>query len=165
MLILGVDPDSRCTALCLLRYDGHDTTPAEVLGGGSIVVKWSTISGALEYLQSVRERFPDDELLVVIEMQAPKGVHSQDVESLRRVRYHWEAACELLGIECSFVAAKSWQSAVLLPGEVGKPAYMKRTRDLAGDHASLLTNEDRCAAFGIAWAHATSLAENRRRRY
>lgn len=155
-LVVAADPDSTSTALAwaVQREDGYAFAGTE--GGGSRCVSWQTITGARAWLESARAKVQVDpgRVVAVVETQAASGPRSKDVEELRRVRYHWQAACEVDGSECVFVDVGTWTRAFLRgtknPGRGAgaiKRAYQVRAKELT----ALAVNEDRCAAIGMLW--------------
>ena len=161
--VAALDPDSTQTAIawaqlgqCSLAGDrAWQFLGAEGGGASKIPVGWSTITGAQAWLLTARAKHGVGfgEMTIVIETQAPNGAHSSDVESLRRVRYHWEAACELLGVCCVFVDACTWERA--FAGECkarGKGALKKACQVRAKKLAPSLANGDQRDAFGmLSW--------------
>ena len=157
-LVVGIDPDSRATALAwaVRCYDGAYAFLG-CDGGGTRRVPWSTVTGALAFLRQRVEihggLITPSEVAVAIETQAAAGPHSADVEALRRVRYHWDAACEIEGSVCEHVDEPVWSAEFLRGEPIGrgkgarKAAYQRRAKGLT----SLATNEDRCAAIGVLW--------------
>lgn len=156
-LVVGIDPDSRSTALAwAVRRDDGAYVFAGCEGGGTRRVSWSSITGALAWLREQRATLgiaePGD-VAVAVESQAPTGPQSKDCEPLRRVRYHWDAACEIEGHTCEHVAEVVWTGSFLRGEPIGrgtgarKVAYQRRAKALT----SLATNEDRCAAIGILY--------------
>jgi hypothetical protein len=155
-LVVTVDPDKDRTALCWCsRLSGSNVfVVGGMLGGGrGERVPWTTITGAMAWLVRLMEEtgVPPSRCMLAVETQAPKGPRSFDVEPLRRVRYHFDAACELLGIECEHVDKSTWQTFFVddptLRGEGAIKAAYQRQAKAECRHA---TNEDRCAAYGIA---------------
>ena len=154
LLILTVDPDSRRTAYAVAVWDGKRYVYRGSWGGGTSKqpVEWQTITGQLALMREVAEREGVEfaRVRVVIETQGAKGERSRDVEELRRVRYHWQAACELLGCVCKFVSI-AWADH-FVPGAkrlgkgAQKKAYMRKAQAMTNGETD---NEDRCAAFGI----------------
>lgn len=122
-------------------------------GGGSRAVTYQTITGARAWLSGVRLSYdvPASAVDVVIETQAPTGPQSADCEPLRRVRYHWQAACEVDGYDCVFVDASTWQPAFVRgePKERGAGAMKRMYQRKAKALTLLAVNEDRCAAIGM----------------
>lgn len=157
-LIVANDPDSTSTALAwaVRREDGAYVF-AGCEGGGSRAVTWQTITGARAQLTALRNRsvlpVSPREVDVVIEAQAPAGPQSADCEELRRVRYHWQAACEVDRYDCYFVEAHTWQPAFTRgePKERGAGAMKRMYQRKAKGLTSLAVNEDRCAAIGMLW--------------
>lgn len=151
---MGIDPDSRSTAIAwAVRRDDGVYVFDGCEGGGSRRVSWSTITGALAWQRGMQAALGLEarEVVVAVETQAAAGPHSADVEALRRVRYHWDAACEIEGSECEHVAEVAWTD-VFLQGEqikhgkgARKIAYQAKAKRLT----TLAVNEDRCAAIGI----------------
>lgn len=156
-LVVAVDPDSRSSAVAWAgRLSTAGFTFGGVDGGGSREVTWQTITGARAWLAAHRAVSPAN-IAVVVEAQAPAGPQSADCEELRRVRYHWQAACEVDGYACEFVSAMTWQMRFVPKADhpprgagagAWKKAYQRRAKQLA---PTLATNEDRCAAIGMLW--------------
>jgi hypothetical protein len=167
VLVVAVDPDKLRTALAWARV-GSDRTRVyrlrQLLGGGAsrTRVPWSTITGQLAWLRELIEGEQVDatEVRLVIETQAANSPRSKDVESLRRVRYHFDAAAEIIGCECEHVDKTAWQTHVVpaasRKGEGAiKAAYLQHARDMLGQRCE---NEDQAAAFGILqWQIETRL--------
>lgn len=157
-LVAAVDPDSSSSAVAwAVRAADGSFDFGGVEGGGSRAVPWQTITGARAWLAETRGVLSPEQVIAVVESQAPAGPQSADVEALRRVRYHWQAACEVDGYACEFVDAMVWQRCFVPFAEhprrsdgagAWKKAYMRRAKQLA---PSLATNEDRCAAIGMLW--------------
>jgi len=153
-LVVAVDPDSRSTALAWAVRDGDGYRLEGLEGGGSSRVSWQTIKGQRVWLLSTCMKHgaiePDD-VTVVVETQAPDGPQSADCEPLRRVRYHFEATCEVDGYDYAEVDANTWETYFLRGEPVGrgkgarKAAYQRKAKTLT----TLATNEDRCAALGM----------------
>lgn len=135
--------------------DGGAYVFAGCEGGGSRVVPYQTITGARAWLGDMRFAYDlqPSAVDVVIETQAPTGPQSADCEPLRRVRYHWQAACEVDGYDCFFVDASTWQPAFTRgePKERGAGAMKRMYQRKAKALTSLAVNEDRCAAIGMLW--------------
>lgn len=118
-------------------------------------MSYQTISGARAWLNDMRFAYDVQpaSVDVVIETQAPTGPQSDDCEPLRAVRYHWQAACEVDGYDCVFVAEPAWTNGFLKGEKIGrgkgarKQAYQRKAKGLT----SLAVNEDRCAAIGMLW--------------
>jgi hypothetical protein len=157
-VLVALDPDSTRTAIALAVLDGLTYVVERVDAGGTgPAVSWSSVTGALVELRLAVALAGDvGEVVVVCETQFAAGPWSADVEALRRVRFHWEAACELLGVAFVHVDPGAWMSA-FVPGARGagavKVAYRARARALV----PRATNEDRAAAVGIAWWFASTL--------
>jgi hypothetical protein len=159
-LVIAVDPDSSSSAVAwAVRSTDGGFIFGGVDGGGSRAVTWQTITGARAWLDEQRGGVlaVPAQVAVVVETQAPSGPQSADCEELRRVRYHWQAACEVDGYACEFVSAMTWQMTFVPKADhpprgagagAWKKAYQKRAKQLA---PSLATNEDRCAAIGMLW--------------
>ena len=153
-LVLTVDPDSIRSAYAVAVQDGERFEYLGSSGGGSgrKRVDWHTITGWLSLLRKLSEEHgvAFDDMLVVVETQGANGEHSRDVEELRRVRYHVQAACELLCVACKFVsiawAEKFVPGAKRLGKGKQKEAYMRKSKTLTHGETD---NEDRCAAFGM----------------
>lgn len=157
-LIVAVDPDSKSSALAWALWSAAEDAYVfgEALGGGTRAVPWQSVTGAMTWLDQARRMhgLAHKRITVAVETQAPNGPASADVESLRRVRYHWEAACEVEGSVSVSVGASTWQyHFVGQPKGRGavKRAYMLRARQLTEQ----ATNEDRCAAIGMLWWYCT----------
>lgn len=163
VLVIAVDPDKLRTALVWARL-GSDRRARvyglrQLLGGGAsrTYVQWSSITGQLEWLRKLinAEGVALAEVRLVIETQAANSPRSKDVESLRRVRYHFDAAAEIIGCECEHVDKAAWQNHVVpvasRKGEGAiKAAYLQHARDVLGERCE---NEDQAAAFGVLqWA-------------
>jgi len=158
-LVVAADPDSVRTALAW----AHQISPRVyglrgISGGGSgkNPVKWQSITGVREWLTGaalVANTIPA-RVTAVVELQAPNGEHSRDVEPLRRVRYHWDAACELLGCEYVEADPNEWEAVFSegkrCPGRgARKKACNARANALTeGAHVRPI-NEDQRDAFGI----------------
>lgn len=162
----AVDPDDRSTAiaLCVLAADGYRVV--ELLGGGSEVVPWGSVTGALPWLRGASERLPRGEgpPTLVVEAQAGSGRHSEDVEGCRRARWHWDAAAELEGWARVHAHPADWESAFCPAGSVwreragtGSGAVKRAYQDRAREIDPRASNEDRAAAVGLAWWYAASL--------
>ena len=157
--ILGVDPDSRASALCVADYCARDGVylVREVIGGGTPkdAAPWQSTHGIAELLRGlVAERDPS-ELVVAVETQGLKSEFAHDCEPLFRWRYTCAALCELRGVRCIEVDPTMWMRLYVpqaFKRGAGKGAakvgYMARARELVG--RKVATNEDRCAAVGIA---------------
>lgn len=159
-LVAVLDPDSTSTALAhAVRQDDGSYRFIGVEGGGSRAVTWQTITGARSWLSLACVQFgcASNEVTVVVETQAPDGPQSAACEELRRVRYHWQAACEVDGYDCTFVDANDWEREFLRGEVVGrgagarKVAYRRKAKALTPQ----ATNEDRCAAIGMLWWYVT----------
>lgn len=159
VLVVAVDPDKTRTALAWARLGSFGFKRVyglrQLLGGGAsrTPVPWSTITGQLAWLRDVieAEQVDASEVRLVIETQAANSPRSKDVESLRRVRYHFDAAAEIIGCECEHVDKAAWQNHVVpaasRKGEGAiKAAYLQHARDILGERC---TNEDVAAALGI----------------
>lgn len=158
VLVVAVDPDKLRTALAWARRGaGRERVYGlrQLLGGGAsrTHVQWSSVGGQLAWLRSLLEGEQVDahNVRLVIETQAANSPRSKDVESLRRVRYHFDAAAEIIGCECEHVDKAAWQnhvvSAASRKGEGAiKAAYLQHARDVLGERCE---NEDQAAAFGI----------------
>jgi hypothetical protein len=154
-LAIACDPDSQSSALAAARRRDEVYVLELLEGGGSRRATWQTITGQRAWLQELRYQtcVHATRMAFVVESQAPDGPQSADCEALRRVRYHWEATCEVERVEYVEVGASVWQQH-FLRGEVckgagaRKAAYQLRAKSMT----TLATNEDRCAALGIlAW--------------
>lgn len=155
--ILAVDPDARRSGYTLAVrassiVDVFDLVEVRGGGTGKTSVEWQTILGQLSLIEDVLTRFDlrPAELLVIVETQPAKSPRSSDVEELRRVRYHFEAACELLGVACKFVTI-AWADAFVPGARRGgagaqKKAYVRKAQVMTH---GLATNEDQCASFGM----------------
>lgn len=153
VFIGAVDPDSTSSAVATARLaaSGDRYEFVAVEGGGSQRVTWQDVFGVGRFLDAApcelsRARF-------AVESQPPKSPYSVDVEELRRVRYHWEAACLLRGVGCVFVPPIAWLS-VFVPDARGsvKTLYRAEAKRLTPQ----ATNEDRAAAVGIlCWLGAS----------
>ena len=155
--VVTFDPDKWRTAYALAVWNVEHSRfeYRGSFGGGTskTPVDWQTITGQLALIGEIRKVSGVDcsDMLVVVETQGAHGTHSRDVEELRRMRYHLQAACELLGITCKFVSIGGWGEA-FVPGSkrlgVGaqKKAYMSKAKAMAGGETA---NEDQCAAFGM----------------
>jgi hypothetical protein len=149
-LVVGCDPDSTSTALAWVVREGTRYRLAGVVGGGSRAVTWQTITGARAWLAERADEV-SPRVSFVVETQAVAGPHSRDVEPLRRVRYHWQAACEVDGYDYAEVDATTWQR--VFAGRPGKARYQKRAKAIT----PLATNEDRCAALGVLWWYVSDV--------
>lgn len=138
-------------------------------GTGSRPVAWSRIGGVLEWLGVRRGReaarlwnpaggttHHPVAVLIAIESQPPTSPRSEDVESLRQVRYHWDAACDLVpATSCVHVLPSTWMPWFVAPasprGEGAmKREYQRKAKAITNGRAR---NEDQCAAVGLlAWA-------------
>ena len=160
--VVTFDPDKWRSAYAVAVWNVEHFEYWGSFGGGTgrTPVAWQTITGALELLREISRStgiaFAD--IVVVVETQGASGTHSRDVEELRRMRYHVQAACELLGITCKFVSIGGWGEA-FVPGSkrlgVGaqKKAYMAKAKDMTDGET---VNEDQCAAFGMLVAELAS---------
>jgi hypothetical protein len=158
VLVVAVDPDKLRTALAWARLGSGRTRVyrlRQLLGGGAsrTCVPWSMITGQLAWLRELIETEQVDacEVRLVIETQAANSPRSKDVESLRRVRYHFDATAEIIGCECEHVDKAAWQNHIVpaasRKGEGAiKAAYLQHARDVLGQRCG---NEDQAAAFGI----------------
>lgn len=171
VLVVAVDPDKLRTALAWARLGSvsrsHVYDLRQLLGGGAsrTRVPWSMITGQLAWLRVLIEGEQVDaaEVRLVIETQAANSPRSKDVESLRRVRYHFDAAAEIIGCECEHVDKAAWQNHVVpvasRKGEGAiKAAYLQHARNVLGERCE---NEDQAAAFGILqWAIEARIGGN-----
>ena len=153
-LVVAVDPDATSTALAWALRVGDAYNLAGIDGGGSRRVSWQTVKGQRAWLIETCAHLgaiAGNDVTVVVETQAPSGPQSADCEKLRRVRYHFEATCELDGYDYVEVGAGVWQRYFVRLEPVGrgagaiKTAYQRRAKSMT----TLATNEDRCAALGI----------------
>jgi hypothetical protein len=155
-LVLTCDPDSSRSAIAWAISRTPKTFAfVDVIGGGTgKPVSWQTISGMVPLLAGLHADVDELNMTIVCETQAPDGPRSADVELLRRVRYHWEATCEITGAKFVSVEPFIWERAFVtdrgrlsLPQGKGslKAAYQKRAKELT----PLATNEDRCATIGM----------------
>jgi len=164
----AVDPDDTQTAICFCYPTADGFRVVDLVGGGAAQegVAWGSVTGALSWLRGASEDRPTDEAAptLVVEAQAFVGAHSDAVEGCRRARWHWDAAAELVGWARVHVFPADWQGAFVPAGspwrvEAGegsgavKRAYQLRAREMD----PRATNEDRCAALGIAWWYARSI--------
>ncbi len=161
VLVVAIDPDKIRTALAWAQCSvQHLRTYGlrSLQGGGAsrTPVPWSTITGQLTWLRWLIDGVgvEPSEIRLVIETQASNSPRSKDVESLRRVRYHFDAAAEIIGCECEHVDKAAWQNHVAPSAGRGegaiKAAYLKHACDVLGERCE---NEDQAAAFGILqWA-------------
>lgn len=167
-LVVAVDPDSRSSAITWGVREGEGWGVAGVEGGGSRCVSWQTVTGIRAWLAELCARLglePAD-VAVVVELQAASGPQSQDCEPLRRVRYHWEAACEIDGYACVFVSARTWQASFVPLADrpaphLGAGAWKRAYRSRASAISSLATNEDRAAAIGMLWWYVVDVLGSR----
>jgi hypothetical protein len=159
-ILVGIDPDSVRTALaaaCLVAPATYALWMLEGGGSSRTAVAWSSVSGQLALLREYQEhaktltaRSESSPLVrVAVETQAAHSPWSVSVEPLRRVRYHLDAACELLDIEIEHVDKAAWEN-FIAPGVRGEGAIKRAYRD----HANRLLpshtlNEDTAAAFCI----------------
>ena len=159
-LVVAVDPDSSSSAVAwATRTESGGFAFAGVEGGGSRAVTWQTITGARAWLSERRWGVAESpDVAVVVELQAASGPQSADCEALRRVRYHWQAACEVDGYACTFVSVGTWEHAFVPKDEhpgrgagAGAGAWKKAYQRHAKSLTPLATNEDRCAAIGMLW--------------
>jgi hypothetical protein len=159
VLIIAADPDKTRTALAWARRESSRSPRAyamrQLRGGGSSrkPVPWSSVAGQRAWLRDLIEAESVDpsEVRLVIETQAASSPRSKDVESLRRVRYHFDAAAEIIGCECEHVDKAAWQNHVVpsakrLGEGAIKVAYLEHARAVLGERCE---NEDQAAAFGI----------------
>lgn len=163
LVVVGIDPDKTRTALAWAVSDsrtvgvvGPRYQLAGLVGGGASRqrVLWSSVTGQVDWLRELLEltRVDAARVRLVVETQAARSPRSRDVEALRRVRYHFDAAAEVVGCECEHVDKAAWQShvaplAVRGKGEGAiKAAYQAHARERLGDRCE---NEDQAAAFGI----------------
>jgi hypothetical protein len=155
--VIGVDPDGKHTAACVLWSDGA----VDLLGGGTRAdgAPLCTCTGALTTLRTVGL---DALAGVYVETQNPHSPWSAAVEPCRRSRYLWEAACELTASTLRPTAPQAWQRVL---AKVAAP--YKQTSSLS-DYGPLadalaallgakLANGDQRAAFGLALFGAHSL--------
>jgi len=155
-LIITVDPDSVRSAIARAVWDperdGYRYRGSAGGGSSKTPSPWQTIAGQLELIDSELERegVEASEALVVVESQGANSKWSKDVEALRRVRYHFQAACELRKVACKFVTivwALSFVPGAQRKGkDAQKKAYRVKAQELTRGET---TNEDRCAAFGM----------------
>jgi hypothetical protein len=158
-LIVAVDPDASNTALAWAVAAGDVYRLAGLVGGGAgrEVVPWSTITGQIAWLQ---ERAAETgctlaEALVVVETQAAHSPWSADVEALRRVRYHFDATCEIAGARYEEAEPGAWQRHVTTAEarRGGDGAIKAAYKQHAIAVLEREVNEDQSAAFGILqWA-------------
>ena len=161
-IVVGIDPDKTRTAIAwavLVDPVARVYEMRGLIGGGAsrARVPWTSITDALEWLPAMAqiETVAVTQIRVSVETQAASSPRSTDVEALRRVRYHWDAACELLGCECEHVDKAAWQSLVLRKlqpprGARGEGAIKRVYQDHArASLGSVVANEDQAAAFGI----------------
>jgi hypothetical protein len=165
-LVIACDPDSKRSALAwAVSRESKAFDFVDVIGGGSgAVVAWQSATGMTHKLNALAEHFViwPSKITLVCETQAPDGPRSADVEALRRVRYHWEATCEIVGAKYVDVQPMTWERLFLGeeydvaksqgPGAI-KRAYQKRAKELT----LLATNEDRCAAIGMLHWYVESI--------
>ena len=169
-LVVTVDPDSSSSAVAWGVREWEGWVVAGVDGGGSRCVSWQTVTGIRAWLADLCTALgvaPAD-VVVVVELQAASGPQSVDCEPLRRVRYHWEAACEIDGYACLFVSARTWQSSFVpladRPGpRAGAGAWKRAYRSRALSICSAATNEDRAAAIGMLWWYVVDVLGSRLR--
>jgi hypothetical protein len=157
-LVVTVDPDSRSSAIAWGVREGDGFVIAGAKGGGSRCVSWQTVTGARAWLaeRCAEFGFASADVVVVVELQAASGPQSKDCEALRRVRYHWEAACEIDGYAYESVSARTWQTSFVPladrpPPRSGEGAWKRAYRARARAISSAATNEDRAAAIGMLW--------------
>lgn len=155
-LVIACDPDSQRSALAwaVCREPGalRSFDFVDVDGGGTGKPgRWQTGNPMLGLLHDLSEEYDINasRITVVCETQAPDGPRSADVEALRRVRYHWEAACEITGAKFVEAIPIVWMRSFVGEQSLGagslKKIYQRRAKELT----PLATNEDRCAAIGI----------------
>jgi hypothetical protein len=155
-LVLTCDPDSLRSGLAWAVSHGSESSDfydfTDVIGGGSgAVASWQSISGMSTLLCGLTTALGVDlsNVTFVCETQAPNGPQSADVETLRRVRYHWQATCEIVGTKYVEAIPSVWMQSFVgeqLKGTGAmKAAYRKRAKELT----PLATNEDRAAAVGM----------------
>lgn len=169
-VVIGVDPDARRTAYAVWVRDPTSSAPtafscAEVDGGGSgrESVAWGDVVGAdalvrrwaawAGWVVGAHERGEGEPpVAVCVEAQlASGGAHSSDVEGCRRSRWHWDAACLLLGVPIVHVDPGAWEPRTEIEGRPVRDVKAEyRRRALALDPRA--RNEDRAAAVMIgAW--------------
>lgn len=166
--VLTVDPDDTQTALCFCLPTADGLRVVDLVGGGAagVAVEWGTVTGALSWLRTASEQIPAGlpRPTLVVEAQTGTGAHGESVEGCRRARWHWDAAAELLGWTRVHVLPSVWQSSFVPEGspwrtQAGEGAgSIKRAYQIRA-HAidTRATNEDRCAALGLAWWYASTL--------
>lgn len=165
---VAVDPDDTQTAICYCVPTADGFRINDLAGGGTgrSGVAWGSISGALTWLRAASAELPPNSVAptLVVEAQTHAGAHSESVEGCRRARWHWDAAAELAGWGRVHVLPADWQSVFAPAGSTWrtragegagsvKRAYQLRAREID----PRATNEDRCAALGIAWWYARSI--------
>lgn len=149
--IVALDPDSTRTALARADLDGASPGTAyklrELRGGGAgKPVAWGAVDGALDYLRQLEQegREPED-VLVIVETQPPDSPWSRSVEDLRRVRYHWDAACVLMGIRCEHVPPAAWEAEVVPEGR-GAGSVKRGAKVAAEEMLGRKVNQDKADA-------------------
>ena len=155
--VIGVDPDGKHTAVCVLWSDGA----VDLAGGGTRAdgAPLCTCTGALATLRAVGL---DVVAGVYVETQNPHSPWSAAVEPCRRSRYMWEAACELTGATLRPTAPQAWQRVLATLAAPHKRTstlsdYGPLADALAAQLGAKLANGDQRAAFGLALFGAHSL--------
>ncbi len=142
ILVVGVDPDGKHTAACVLS-----SGPSLRLTGGGTRrdgTPLCSVTGILAFLDAL-PRLPD---LVIVETQPPNSPWSASVEGCRRARFHWEASSELRGVTYRGASPRAWQG-LWSPSGKGREYRAPSDRRAATLGVSV-ANEDQAAALGVA---------------